>query len=182
MEVKRSRLIPIKSTQLITTSVSTKKKLMEIKDENGMKKFKINGSVELLEEKNVKSILKGEYDMKNFEFINRSLKDLVSKDVSIVKLSIPNLTSLSPVYSDQKKEDHLFTSIIDINEKDGKIIYYQNKRERQMHKINSLFTDSLEIGIESVVESNKKRPRFYTGATFVSLYFRKAQNNWFEIY
>ena len=182
LEVNKNRLIPIKSTQIITTSTTTKKKIMELKDENGEKKFKIHGSVELLEEKKVKTILKGEYDMKNFEFINRPLKDLVSKDVEMVKLSVLNLTSLSPVYSDEKKEDHLFSSIIDINKKDGKVIHYQNKRERQMHKINSVFTDSLEIDIESVAGSSKERPKFYTGATFVSLYFRKAQNNWFEIY
>ena len=183
LAVDKSRLIPIKSTQIITTSTTTKKKIMEIKDENGEKKFKIHGSSELLEEKKVKTILKGEYDMKNFEFINRPLKDLVSKDVEMVKLSVLNLTSLSPVYSDKRKEDHLFSSIIDINQGDGKVIHYQNKREREMHKINSVFTDSLEIDIESVSgSSEKKRPRFYTGATFVSLYSRKAQNNWFEIY
>ena len=182
LSVKTSRLIPIKSTQVFTTSTTTRKKIMEIKDESGEKKFKIHGSVELLEEKKVKTTLKGEYDMKNFEFVNRPLKDLVSRDVEMVKLSVLNLTSLSPVYSDERKEDHLFSSIIDINPADGKVVHYQNKREREMHKINSVFTDSLEIDVESVSGSSKKRPRFYTGATAVSLYFRKVQNNWFEIY
>ena len=67
--------------------------------------------------------------MKNFEFVNRPLKDLVSRDVEMVKLSVLNLTSLSPVYSDERKEDHLFSSIIDINPADGKVVHYQNKRE-----------------------------------------------------
>ena len=182
LEVKVSRLIPIRSTQFTTTSTTTRKKVMEIKDESGEKKFKINGSVELLEEKKVKTTLKGEYDMKNFEFVNRPLKDLVSKDVEMVKLSVLNLTSLSPIYSDKRNEEHLFSPIIDINPTDGKVVHHQNKREREMHKINSVFTDSLEIDVESVSGSSKKRPRFYTGATAVSLYFRKAQNNWFEIY
>ena len=40
--------------------------------------------------------------MDNFDFLNLPLKDLVTEDVSMLKLSIPNITSLTPFYSDSK--------------------------------------------------------------------------------
>ena len=99
----------------------------------------------------------------------------------MLKLSIPNITFLTPVYSDGKKEDHLFCSNIPIHNRQSMILY-QNKRERRMHKINSVLTETIEVDLEAVSTQKKERPEFHVGATFVSLYFRKARSNWFEKY
>ena len=88
----------------------------------------VKSTYELLEKKKVKTSLTGEYDIDNFDFMNLPLKDLVTKDVPMLKLSIPNITFLTPVYSDGKKEDHLFCSNIPIHNRQS-VILYQNKRE-----------------------------------------------------
>ena len=182
LEVNTHRLIPLSSTKVVRTIITkTKEKLIEIKNESGGgKKLKLTGSVELLEADKVKTTLKGEYDLDDFDFVNTPKKNLISEDVAMVKLSIPNITSLTPFYGDGKKKEHLFDPIIKIHDEGG-LVFHQNKRERQMHKLNSLFTNSIEIDIESISGQRLKRPRFYYGITFVSLYFRKARSNCFEI-
>ena len=173
--------IPISSTQVVGTTITkTNEKLIEIKNKSGGgKKLKISGNVELLEDDKVKTTLTGEYGMDNFDFINEPLKNLVSEDVNTVKLSIPNITSLTPFYGDGKKKDHLFDPIIKLHDQ-GELVFHQNKRERQMHNTYSLLTRSIEIDIESTSGHRLQRPRLYFGLTLVSLYFRKARNNWFE--
>ena len=51
-----------------------------------------------------------------------------------------------------------------------------------MHKINSVFTETIEVDLEALSTQKKERSEFHVGATFVSLYFRKARSNWFEKY
>ena len=102
LEVLNDHLIPIQSDQFDSKTVVTKEKLIEIKTESNEQKLTRSGKVELLEKKKVKTSLTGEHDMGNFDFLNLPLKDLVTEDVSMLKLSIPNITSLTPFYSDSK--------------------------------------------------------------------------------
>ena len=114
--------------------------------------------VELLEKKKAKTSLTGEHDMDMFDFLNLPLKDLVTEDVSMLKLSIPNITSLTPFYSDGKKEDHLYCSIIPIHNRQN-VILYQNERERRMHKINSVFTETIEVYLEALSTQKNRKTR-----------------------
>ena len=103
-EVKTNRLIPVKSTYEIVSTTTTREKLIEIKTESDKQKLKKTGSVELVEDEKVKTVLTGEYDVDNFDFMNKPLKDLVSEDVTMIRLSIPNITSFTPIYFNEKKK------------------------------------------------------------------------------
>ena len=67
--------------------------------------------------------------MDDFYFVNKPIKHLTSEDVAMIKLSNPDITSLTPFYADGKKLDHLFDPIIRLHDQ-GNLVFDQNKRER----------------------------------------------------
>ena len=98
----------------------------------------------------------------------------------MVKLSLPTFTLLTLYYTDGEKSDHLFLPMIVLHER-GRTVFVETLRDRNMHKINGLFTDTISVDVEGIGSFAGKRPRFYYGVTFISLYFRKARSNWFKI-